>query len=55
MVGLIFRSKNTMFVALVALSFCYFIEISQLYHSFWIDNLRNSAIGRLFRTRVPVE
>lgn len=30
-----------------ALSFAYFIEISQLYQADWINNIRNSTIGAL--------
>lgn len=47
MVGLIFRSRGTKWVAVVALLFCYAIEVSQLYHSPWIDNLRDTRIGGL--------
>lgn len=30
-----------------ALSFCYSIEISQLYHADWIDNIRQNRLGGL--------
>ena len=30
-----------------ALGFCYFIEISQLYHADWIDNIRQNRLGGL--------
>nr|WP_235884527.1 DUF2809 domain-containing protein [Pedobacter hiemivivus] len=34
-------------VALISLSICYFIEISQLYHAPWINQIRNTTIGAL--------
>ncbi|TCC97185.1 ribosomal maturation YjgA family protein [Pedobacter hiemivivus] len=34
-------------VALISLSVCYFIEISQLYHASWIVQIRNTTIGAL--------
>ena len=47
MVGLIYRARETKWVAVVALVFCYSIEVSQLYHSTWIDTIRNTRIGGL--------
>jgi len=47
MVGLIFRSKDTKWVVVVSLVFCYSIEASQLYHSQWIDTVRNTRVGGL--------
>jgi hypothetical protein len=47
LVGLIYKSKDTKWVAVVALLICYFTEVSQLYHSPWIDALRNSRLGGL--------
>jgi len=35
----------------VALLFCYFIEVSQLYHSIWIDIIRDTRIGGLILGR----
>jgi len=41
-------NKFTVFkVALVAISFCYAIEISQLYHTPWIDGIRSTTLGGL--------
>ncbi|MFZ4797033.1 MAG: DUF2809 domain-containing protein [Bacteroidia bacterium] len=41
-------NKFTVFqVALLAIFFCYAIEISQLYHAPWIDYIRNTTIGGL--------
>lgn len=34
-------------VALISLSVCYFIEISQLYRAPWINQIRNTIIGAL--------
>lgn len=34
-------------VALISLSICYFIEISQLYRATWINQIRNTTIGAL--------
>ena len=33
--------------ALVALTFCYLIEISQLYHAPWLDTIRATRLGGL--------
>ena len=41
-------NKFTVFqVALLAISFCYAIEISQLYHAPWIDGIRRTTLGGL--------
>jgi len=34
-------------VALISLSICYLIEISQLYHAPWINHIRNTTLGAL--------
>ena len=34
-------------VALISLSICYFIEISQLYRAPWINQIRNTTFGAL--------
>lgn len=46
-IGLVFRTMETRQVALAAISFCYLVELSQLYHADWIDNLRRTTIGGL--------
>jgi hypothetical protein len=46
-VSLILRTKTTLKVALVALGVCYINEVSQLYHSPWIDTLRRTKLGGL--------
>ena len=45
--GFIFRRRGTKIVALIGISFCYLIELSQLYHVNWIDNIRKTALGGL--------
>ncbi|AUM96058.1 TPA: DUF2809 domain-containing protein [Clostridium botulinum] len=45
--GFIFKATKTKIVSLIALIFCYLIEISQLYHSSWIDNIRKTTLGGL--------
>lgn len=34
-------------VALISLSICYFIEIGQLYHAPWINEIRSTTLGAL--------
>ena len=34
-------------IAVLAISFCFFIEFSQLYHVEWIDAIRNTRLGAL--------
>ena len=43
----IFREMETKIVALMGISFCYLIEVSQLYHANWIDNIRKTTLGGL--------
>lgn len=47
MVGFVFHKKDTRWIAIVALSFSYGIELSQLYHAPWIDILRGNPLGGL--------
>jgi len=46
-VGFIFRKMETKAVALLGILFCYLIELSQLYHANWIDNIRKTTLGGL--------
>ena len=46
-VGIIFRKLPIKRVALFSLLFCYLIELSQLYHAQWIDQIRNTRLGGL--------
>ena len=45
--GFIFRLKSSLWVAAAALAFSICIEISQLYHTAWIDALRANPLGGL--------
>lgn len=38
---------STIKIALIGLIFSYLIEVSQLYHSDWIDSLRRTSLGEL--------
>ncbi len=46
-VGFLFKYASIKKIAVFAAIFCYAIEISQLYHSNWIDEIRSTAIGGL--------
>jgi hypothetical protein len=46
-IGLVFGNMETKEVALAAISFCYLVELSQLYHADWIDNIRRTTMGAL--------
>lgn len=45
--GLIFRTRETRWIVALAFLFSFGIEISQLYHSQWIDILRETRLGGL--------
>lgn len=45
--GFIFREMKTKIVAIIGISFCYLIELSQLYHANFIDNIRETILGGL--------
>ncbi len=45
--GFIFKNMELKKVAKVSLLFCYIIEITQLYHAPWIDNIRLTTLGAL--------
>ena len=46
-VAFVFNKKKIKIVAVIGLTFCYLIEISQLYHATWIDNIRRTTLGGL--------
>ena len=46
-IGFLFPKFSAIKVALIALSFCFAIELSQLYHAEWIDTIRQTRIGGL--------
>jgi len=45
--GFLFHKMKTKKIAFLSLLFCYGIEISQLYHADWIDNIRATTLGGL--------
>lgn len=47
LLGIFFTKKSTVWVAVAALLFSFVIELSQLYHSSWIDTLRSYPFGGL--------
>ncbi len=47
MIGFIFASLSTVEVAAIALLFSLGIELSQLYHAPWIDDIRQYRLGAL--------
>lgn len=49
--AIIFRNKNTQVIVVLSLVYCYLIEISQIYHSPWIDNIRQTTVGHLILGR----
>lgn len=46
-IGFLFNYLDTNMVAISSLIFCFFIEITQLYHSVFIDSIRSTVIGGL--------
>ncbi|MBK7030302.1 MAG: DUF2809 domain-containing protein [Bacteroidales bacterium] len=47
LLAILFPKKSSVWIALLALLFSFSIEFSQLYHAYWIDNIRHTAIGGL--------
>ncbi|MBE9460734.1 DUF2809 domain-containing protein [Dyadobacter sp. UP-52] len=47
MTGFILNKVSTFQAMIIAISFCYLIELSQLYHADWIDNIRSTTLGGL--------
>jgi hypothetical protein len=47
MVRFVLVYKTIIRVSFIALTLCYLIEISQLYHRPWIDYIRNTTFGAL--------
>ncbi|MCY7919891.1 DUF2809 domain-containing protein [Bacillus vallismortis] len=43
----LFQKMTTIMTGIISLSFCFFIEISQLYHADWIDQIRDTSLGGL--------
>jgi len=45
--GFVFKSSSTLKAAVLAITFSYAIEISQLYHAPWINAVRHNPLGGL--------
>jgi hypothetical protein len=46
-VAILFPKRKILQITGIAITFCYLIEISQLYHASWIDTIRNTQLGGL--------
>jgi hypothetical protein len=46
-IGVLFPRWSTMRVSIIALLFAFSIELSQLYHSVWLDQIRRTRVGGL--------
>lgn len=49
--SVIFKKKSTLKIMILSLIYCYLIEISQIYHAQWIDNIRQTLVGHLILGR----
>lgn len=47
LVGFLLPSTSTATVAVFALGFAFFIELSQLYHAPWLDDIRHNRLATL--------
>lgn len=47
MMAFVFANKLPKQIAVFSLLFCYAIELSQLYQTPWINNIRNTTLGAL--------
>jgi len=45
--GFLFIRQSSYKNAIIALAFCFIVEISQFYHEPWIDEIRNNRVGGL--------
>ncbi|MFH7014968.1 DUF2809 domain-containing protein [Flavobacterium sp. FlaQc-47] len=45
-IRILFIDKKPIQIAIISLLICYAIEFSQLYHAIWINELRNTFLGR---------
>jgi hypothetical protein len=46
-IRMLFKNSTSKKVALIAILFCFTIEISQLYHGEWIETIRGTTLGGL--------
>jgi uncharacterized protein DUF2809 len=54
-IGLILPRASTRTIAILAMAFSIAVELSQLYHTLWIDSIRHTTLGGVdpgFRVRV---
>lgn len=47
MFGFLFIKVRTRYIALISITFSYLIELTQLYHAPWIDDIRATTLGGL--------
>ena len=47
LVGFLFPVQSTIKVAVIAITFAFFIEITQLYHPPWLDEIRHYRLAGL--------
>lgn len=47
LIRFLFIRLNYLKAALISLSICYLIELGQLCHAVWIDQIRNTTLGSL--------
>jgi hypothetical protein len=47
LVGFLLPSSTTLKIGLIAVAFAFFIEITQLYHAPWLDNIRHYRLAAL--------
>lgn len=45
-IRLVWIDKSAIQILMISLAICYGIEFSQLYHANWINELRNTLLGR---------
>jgi len=43
----VFKEKNTFWIGMASILFCFTVEISQLYQAQWINAIRHTAVGGL--------
>ena len=44
--GFLFQKQSTYKIAIMSIGLCFLIEISQLYQADWINDLRNTTLGK---------
>ena len=46
-IGFVFPKHSVLKIAVVSLSICFLVELSQLYQADWINTIRSNRIGKL--------